>query len=404
VVSIPANVTEIRSGFFSGNRAITSIVFATNSQLTTIGDGAFSWTGITSIALPAGLTQIGDGIFEGVRLASVSIKGPFVFAERIFGWMDNAAPGDIPEDYTLSGWSLSNGGPLVTFPLTVAASDTVTFYPKWTAKNATYIPCSLSGTFRIVNDAITGSTANCAGQITIPATITAIDDSSFQNRNITSVVFAANSQLTRIGSTAFAKTKITSINLPSGVTQVGGDAFFNNRLLRSVTLNGPSTLNNEPFEGRRYGNTWAGWSTSEGGSIVTYPLTIAASSSVTLYPNNTPNTFVVTYDSTGGTTVAPGSAAGDQIELPTPPTLESFTFGGWYYDAWDWSSGPVTYWERDNNATLYARWNYPYRAIFDSKGGSNVSAITFAGDVISTAPATPFRRPDPRGPGSIGCD
>jgi len=391
VVSIPANVTEIRSGFFSGNRAITSVVFATNSQLTTIGDGAFSWTGITSIALPAGLTQIGDGIFEGVRLASVSIKGPFVFAERIFGWMDNAAPGDIPEDYTLSGWSLSNGGPLVTFPLTVAASDTVTLYPKWTAKNVTYVACSLGGTFRIVNDVIAGSSANCAGQITIPATITAIDDSSFQNRNITSVVFDANSQLTRIGSSAFAKTKITSINLPSGVTQVGGDAFFNNRLLRSVTLNGPSTLNNEPFEGRRYGNTWAGWSTSEGGSIVTYPLTIAASSSVTLYPNNTPNTFVVTYDSTGGTTVAPGSAAGDQIELPTPPTLESFTFGGWYYDAWDWSSGPVTYWERDNNATLYARWNYPYRAIFDSKGGSNVSAITFAGDVISTAPATPSR-------------
>lgn len=387
-ITIPANVTEIPDAFFNGRRSITSVVFAANSQLTRIGDWAFSYTSITSIALPSSLTQIGGETFEDIDFSSLSITGPIVLDHR---FLAGSGKGDRHRDNTLLGYSLSSDGPVVTFPLTVAAFNTVTLYPKWTPKNVTYVACSLGGTFRTENDVITDSTGNCAGQITIPASITAINAWSFENRNITSVVFAANSQLARIDGSAFSNTKITSINLPSGLTQVDRGAFSNNRLLGSVTLNGPITLDSEPFTANKVGHTWVGWSSSEGGPVVTYPLTVAASSSVTLYPKNTANTFVVTYDSTGGTAVAPGIAVGDQIEFPAPPTLDLFSFGGWYYEDGSWSDGPVAYWQRDNNATLYARWFYRYRANFDSKGGSSVSAVTFAGEEISTAPAAPSR-------------
>lgn len=365
-ITIPANVTEIPDFFFYGRRSITSVVFAANSQLTRIGDWAFSYTSITSIALPSSLTQIGGETFVDIDFSSLSITGPIVLDHR---FLAGSGKGDRHRDNTLLGYSLSSNGPVVTFPLTVAASNTVTLYPKWTPKNVTYVACSLGGTFRTENDVITDSTANCAGQITIPASITAINAWSFENRNITSVVFAANSQLARID----------------------GGAFSNNRLLGSVTFNGPITFASEPFSANKVGHTWVGWSSSEGGPVVTYPLTVAASSSVTLYPKNTANTFVVTYDSTGGTAVAPGIAVGDQIEFPAPPTLDLFTFGGWYYEVGWWSGGPVAYWQRDNNATLYARWFYTYRANFDSKGGSSVSTVTFAGEEISTAPAVPSR-------------
>jgi uncharacterized repeat protein (TIGR02543 family) len=478
-ITIPANVKEIGWTAFS-RREITNVTFQADSQLTTISQYAFEFSGISSIVFPNGLKTIKHGAFTESKFSSISIPGtvenisgtPFdsgeletvIFEPRIaqslsisgaFGHSSKLRsvtfsgplvlndPGEVQKaDFNWNGWSLSEGGPIATFPRTIAASNSVTLYPIRTAKVITVTPCSLGGSFRSVDYVVRSSTDDCAGQITIPANVIEIAAwGTFENRNITSVVFEENSQLKKIGYYAFKNTKFTSIDLPTGLKEIhggsfqstaltsisipgtvewlegsaftdssklltvifepriasnlniqyGGEAFNYNRSLRSVTFNGPLTLDNSPFYAPKRAYNWVGWSTTEGGPIATFPLTVTASNSVTLYPNNTPNTFVVTYDSTGGTTVAPGSAAGDQIELPTPPTLESFTFGGWYYDVWDWSSGPVTYWESDNNATLYAIWNYPYRAIFDSKGGSNVSAITFAGDVISTAPATPSR-------------
>lgn len=67
--------------------------------------------------------------------------------------------------------------------------------------------------------------------------------------------------------------------------------------------------------------------------------------------------FTVTYDSRGGTDVAPQTYMyGEQLEFPDPPTREGYQFTGWYTDvACDilWNVEEQTI---ETDMTLYAGW------------------------------------------------
>ena len=62
-VYIPANIVAIKLGAFSG-AGLQAVEFAENSQLLTIGDSAFTQTGIRNIAFPRSLVSIGNRAFE----------------------------------------------------------------------------------------------------------------------------------------------------------------------------------------------------------------------------------------------------------------------------------------------------------------------------------------------------
>jgi len=69
-------------------------------------------------------------------------------------------------------------------------------------------------------------------------------------------------------------------------------------------------------------------------------------------------TYTVTFNSNEGSAVSPitGIAYNATITLPTDPTKEGYTFGGWYKesectDDWDFATDKVT-----SNVTLYAKW------------------------------------------------
>ena len=483
-ITIPANVKEIGWTAFS-RRKISNVTFQANSQLTKISEYAFEFSGISSIVLPNGLKTIKHGAFTEAKFSSISIPGtveeisgtPFDGSEletvtfeprvaqslTIYGAFGNSAGygsklrsvtfsgplelndlGEVQKvDFNWVGWSLSEGGSIVTFPRTIAASNSATLYPKWTAKVITDTACSLGGSFRSVDYVLTSSTDDCAGSIMVPANVTRIASWAFAGRkSITSVAFEANSQLTNISDYAFEFSSLSSIVFPNGLREIhggaftytplrsvsipgtvefldgggfygtkietvifepriasnlnigyGGEAFLYNQSLRSVTFNGPLTLDNSPFYAPKHAYNWVGWSTTEGGPIATFPLTVTASNSVTLYPKYTPKTSVVTYDSTGGSAVAPGSAVGAVIAFPASPTRTGYTFDAWFDSPDDWSRGPVTYWESDDGATLYAKWNpNTYSVNLNTKGGSNVSAVSFVTEgEISTAPAAPSR-------------
>jgi hypothetical protein len=74
-VVIPASVTSI--GYLSlASRFITSVTFASGSQLTTIGNYAFQSTKFTSISIPASVASIGTGAFElNPNLATINFLG-----------------------------------------------------------------------------------------------------------------------------------------------------------------------------------------------------------------------------------------------------------------------------------------------------------------------------------------
>lgn len=72
-------------------------------------------------------------------------------------------------------------------------------------------------------------------------------------------------------------------------------------------------------------------------------------------------TFIVTFDSQGGSTVAAQTVEeGSLITKPTDPTQVGFTCAGWYKEtayqnAWNFEQNVVT-----SNITLYAKWDIAY--------------------------------------------
>jgi hypothetical protein len=78
--------------------------------------------------------------------------------------------------------------------------------------------------------------------ITIPAAVTEIEDRAFENcRMLSSVNFAKDGALTRIGNWAFYNNhELTNLVIPEGVTEVGHAAFYGCTYLKEMTL--PSTV------------------------------------------------------------------------------------------------------------------------------------------------------------------
>ena len=78
--------------------------------------------------------------------------------------------------------------------------------------------------------------------ITIPAAVIEIEDRAFENcRMLSSVNFAKDGALTRIGNWAFYNNhELTNLVIPEGVTEVGHAAFYGCTYLKEMTL--PSTV------------------------------------------------------------------------------------------------------------------------------------------------------------------
>jgi uncharacterized repeat protein (TIGR02543 family) len=105
-------------------------------------------------------------------------------------------------------------------------------------------------------------------------------------------------------------------------------------------------------------------------------------------------TFTVTFNSNGGTAVAPVEvSSGDTLDAPSPPTKDEYIFGGWYTDNgtfqndFDFSVTPIM-----ANTTLYAKWNVvTYTVSFESNGGSAVTAQGVSSGDTLDAPADPTK-------------
>lgn len=113
----------------------------------------------------------------------------------------------------------------------------------------TAINCSVSGTFTITiaDNAVTSSTANCEGTVTIPAEVTSIANGVFEGRRISNLEFAQGSRLETIGDDAFYSTLFTSLTLPPLVSSIGNEAFGRNP--GGTALESVAFLGNAPTVG-----------------------------------------------------------------------------------------------------------------------------------------------------------
>ena len=116
-----------------------------------------------------------------------------------------------------------------------------------------------------------------------------------------------------------------------------------------------------------------------------YDFNAAVTGNMTLTAKWTANLYTITFDTNGGSAVAPITQDyGTAIAAPANPTREGYTFMGWEPEI------PATMPAED--MTITAKWSInQYTVTFDTDGGSAVAPITQDYGTAITAPADPTR-------------
>lgn len=238
-ITISADVGTIGAYAFANCHNLISVNFESGSRLISVGEGAFSGCDVLrQIALPDGVREIGyeafkdcasleeavipqtvltmgEAAFEGcVNLVSLTL--PFVGKDK------NVPTTDEHKLGYLFGHAADNANvPIALKTLTVTA---VAFLASNAIRDTRITALYLNeGIMQI------GAYAACntaLENITIPASVLAIEGHAFENSALRSVVFASGSKLSTINEAAFKGcASLADIVIPDSVTFIGSAVF-----------------------------------------------------------------------------------------------------------------------------------------------------------------------------------
>ena len=137
----------------------------------------------------------------------------------------------------------------------------------------------------------------------------------------------------------------------------------------------------------RAGYTQVGWSTVDGGEkVYDFKDIYTKNEALTLYPVWNTNKYTITFDTNGGSEIAPITQDyGTEITAPDNPTRKGYAFKGWDKEI------PETM--PAENITVKAQWEInQYTITFDTNGGSDIAPITQDYGTEITAPDNPTRK------------
>ena len=137
----------------------------------------------------------------------------------------------------------------------------------------------------------------------------------------------------------------------------------------------------------RAGYTQVGWSTVDGGEkVYGFEDVYTQNEALTLYPVWNTNKYTITFDTNGGSEIAPITQDyGTEITAPDNPTRKGYTFKGWDKEI------PETM--PAENITVKAQWEInQYTIAFDTNGGSEIAPITQDYGTEITVPDNPTRK------------
>ena len=162
------------------------------------------------------------------------------------------------------------------------------------------------------------------------------------------------------------------------VTYKDGDSEYAKQVLPSGTL---ATRPDAPAATPGY--TFGGWNKADG-TAWDYA-SDKVTDNITLYAKWAANTYTITFDTAGGSEIAPITQDyGTVITAPEAPTREGYTFIGWDKEI------PTTM--PAENMTVTAQWEInQYTITFDTNGGSEIAPITQDYGTNIAAPADPTR-------------
>ena len=137
----------------------------------------------------------------------------------------------------------------------------------------------------------------------------------------------------------------------------------------------------------RAGYTQVGWATVDGGEkVYDFEDIYTKNEALTLYPVWNTNKYTITFDTNGGSEIAPITQDyGTEIIAPDNPTRKGYTFKGWDKEI------PKTM--PAENITVKAQWEInQYTITFDTNVGSEIAPITQDYGTEITAPDNPTRK------------
>ena len=137
----------------------------------------------------------------------------------------------------------------------------------------------------------------------------------------------------------------------------------------------------------RAGYTQVGWATVDGGEkVYGFEDIYTKNEALTLYPVWNTNKYTITFDTNGGSEIAPITQDyGTEITAHDNPTRKGYTFKGWDKEI------PKTM--PAENITVKAQWEInQYTIAFDTNGGSEIAPITQDYGTEITAPDNPTRK------------
>ncbi len=291
--------------------------------------------------------------------------------------------------YSFSGWNTVAGGggtPYAAGATFAMPAADVTLYAQWSA-----LPD------RTVTFNANGGSGTMANQITnVPTALTA--------NAFTRIGYSFSGWNTVAGGSGTAYANGASYPFDADVTLYAQWSALPDR---TVTYDGNgSTSGAPPTDANNYivgatvtvlGNTGAlartgytfnNWNTAADGSGTSYAAAATftmPAASVILYAQWTVNQYIVTFDSQGGSAVAPQTVAhGLKAIAPADPTRTGYTFDGWFKEAagtnaWTFTTDTVT-----AATTLYGKWT----AISTGGGGGGGFGSQLVG--IGLSGTSPF--------------
>jgi hypothetical protein len=291
--TIGSSVTTIGNGAFQGCTSLANIIIP--NGVTSIGDNAFSGSGLTGITIPNSVTSIGDWAFYGcTSLASITITdsvtsiGEHAFNGctnpnfSIYWYYNPALVIGLSSDY-YSYSAFNNYLKIIIIPDSVTSLNSNIF--DW-FKSLTTINVDANNTAYSSQDGVLYNKSKTtlikypqgkAGDLVIPNSVTSIGSAFFNCKSLTSVtigsgvasigdidgctslaainVDAANTAYSSQDGVLYNKSKTTLIRYPQGkadssftisasVTSIVYGAFFDCKSLTSVTFQGTISGNN----------------------------------------------------------------------------------------------------------------------------------------------------------------
>ena len=201
-ITIPNSVTSIGNSAFYECASLTSVIFESGSNLSTIGSDAFYKSGLTSIATPSTVTSIGERAFyQCLSMSSVSFE-----SGSNLKTIGNSA-------FYNSGLSGS-----IAIPASVESIGSTSFFYCTGLDSISFD--TGSQVVSIGYGAFTFS--GLSGSIAFPASLTTIHASFTNCPSLTTVTFPLGSQLNSVGAGEFEVTGLTSFTGPKTVLDAFG--------------------------------------------------------------------------------------------------------------------------------------------------------------------------------------